>query len=89
MIHDSNWKDCTWKTPEGKRLIKSFHISDNCYAIPRWVLISTTGEGGRVTRNWQAKSVYMLELKKPSDLACSTYSLHQRKVLGVGLCHYY
>jgi hypothetical protein len=63
MIHDSNWKDYTWKTPEGKRLIKSFHISGNCYATPGWVLISTTGEGGRVARNWQAKSLYMLELK--------------------------
>ncbi len=64
MIHDSSWKDYTWKTQEGKRSIKSFHISGNCYGTPGWVLVSTTGEGGREARNWQAKSLYMLELKK-------------------------
>jgi hypothetical protein len=64
MIHDSNWKDYTWKTSDGRRTIKSFHISGNCYATPGWVLVSTTGDGGRETRNWQAKSLYMLELKE-------------------------
>lgn len=64
MIHDSTWRDYTWRTSDDKRPMKGFHISGNCYATPGWVLIATTGEGGRETRNWQAKSLYMLELKE-------------------------